>query len=326
MSELDRVGLLATAPVFEGLQHGDLAEVARAMRHRPMRVGDILWHQGTPAEGLALIVAGRVSVGLRLPGGRGFELADLGPGETLGELPLIDGGPHSATARATEAGSLLFLSRADFAALVARHDPVAFALRRRFVAVAVGRLRRQLGFLADSLGPAPTGGPAADPARTPVRLEPTDAPDSRYVRRMASFHAFDPLALWGFLTRGRYVRAPRGQTLGEEGAPASGLYMVINGAVERVLIRGHRRIRVGLAGPGQAFGYEGLIDGEPSPTTAIARERALLLVLPPNQFAQLFDGEIDESLFFLDVINRDLAAWLRQAMRPQARLAVRPIA
>lgn len=326
MSEPDTVGLLATAPLFEGLRHSDLVEVARVMRHRPMRAGDVLWHQGTDAKGLALIIEGRVAVALRLPGERAFQFADVGPGETLGELPLIDGGPHSATARVTEAGSLLFLSRADFNALIARHDPVALALRRRFVAVSTARLRRQLSYLAESLGAPRAGGAAANAARTPAQLESTGPPDSRYIRRMASFRAFEPLALWGFLTRGRYVHCPRGQTLEEEGAPATALYMVINGAAERVLIRGDRRIRVGLAGPGQAFGYEGLIDGEPVPTTAIARERALLLMLPRDAFARLFDGEIDESLVFLDVINRDLAAWLRQAIRPQARLAVRPIA
>lgn len=326
MSEPDTVGLLATAPLFEGLEHSALVELAGVMRHRAMRAGDVLWHQGTAAKGMALIVEGRVSVALRLPGDRAFEFADLGPGETLGELPLIDGGPHSGSPRVTEAGSMLFLSRADFTALISRHDPVAFALRRRFVAVSTARLRRQLGYLGDSLGPRPPVGAAADPARPPPQLEFTQPPDSRYIRRMANFRAFDPLALWGFLTRGRYARVARGQTLEEEGAPATALYMVINGAVERVLIRGDRRIRVGLAGPGQAFGYEGLIDGERAPTTAIARERALLLMLPRDAFAQLFDGEIDESLVFLDVINRDLAAWLRQAIRPQARLAVRPIA
>ena len=325
MSEPGLAGLLATAPVFEGLQDGDLAALARVMRRRPMRAGDVLWHQGAEAKGMALIVEGRVSVALRLPGDRAFEFAELGPGETLGELPLIDGGPHSATARATEAGSLLFLSRTDFTALVARHDPVAFALRRRFVAVATARLRHQLAYLARSLGAETPAGAAPDPARTPAQLEIAAAPDSGYIRRMASFRAFDPLALWEILTSGRYVSCPRGQTLEEEGAPATALYMVINGAVERVLIRGDRRIRVGLAGPGQAFGYEGLIDGEPVPTTAIARERALLFALPHDAFARLFDGETDESLGFLDVINRDLAAWLRQAIRPQARLAVMPI-
>ena len=80
----------------------------------------------------------------------------------------------------------------------------------------------------------------------------------------------------------------------------------------------------GSPGPGRAFGYEGLIDGERRhPRHAIARERALLLVLPRDAFARLFNGASDESLAFLDVVNRDLAAWLRQAIRPQARLAVR---
>ena len=87
------------------------------------------------------------------------------------------------------------------------------------------------------------------------------------------------------------------------------------------MVRGDRRIRVGLAGPGQAFGYESLIDGGPSPVTAITRERALLLVLPQDAFERLFHGEDAGSRVFLDVIQRDLVAALRQSLRPHARLA-----
>ena len=99
-------------------------------------------------------------------------------------------------------------------------------------------------------------------------LEECRPPDSRYVRRMATFHDFDPLALWGFLTSGRYVWCPPGRTLLAEGAPSPAYYLTINGAVERVLLRDDWRVRVGLVGPGRAFGYEGLIDGRPSPVTA----------------------------------------------------------
>ena len=88
-----------------------------------------------------------------------------------------------------------------------------------------------------------------------------------------------------------------------------------------MLVRGDRRIRVGLAGPGKAFGYESLIDGRPSPVTAIARERALLLVLPRDPFERLFNGEDAVSRVFLDVIQRDLVATLRQTLRPLAREA-----
>jgi CRP-like cAMP-binding protein len=138
---------------------------------------------------------------------------------------------------------------------------------------------------------------------------------------MATFHDFDPLALWGFLTSGKYVRCPPGQTLVAEGAPSPAYYLTINGAVEKVLLRGDRRIRVGLAGPGMAFGYESLIDGRPSPVAAITRERALLLVLPADMFDQLFHREDAVSRVFLEAIQRDLLATLRQALRPSARLA-----
>ena len=146
------------------------------------------------------------------------------------------------------------------------------------------------------------------------------------MRRLAAFRAFDSLALWGFLTAGRYARCPAGRTLVAEGAPSTACYVTINGAVEKVIVRGGRRIRVGLAGPGQAFGYESLIDGGPSPVTAATRERTLLLVLPREAFERLFHGETAGSHVFLDVIHRDLMAALRQALRPHARLAASALA
>jgi CRP-like cAMP-binding protein len=123
------------------------------------------------------------------------------------------------------------------------------------------------------------------------------------------------------VSSGMYVRCPPDQTLLAEGAPSTAYYLTINGAVEKVLVRRNWRVRVGLAGPGKAFGYESLIDGQPSPLTAITRERALLLVLPPDLFEQLFNGEDAVSRVFLDVIQRDLTASLRETLRPCARLA-----
>ena len=137
---------------------------------------------------------------------------------------------------------------------------------------------------------------------------------------MAAFHDFDPLALWGFLTSGSYVRCRPGRTLVAEGAPSTAYYLTINGAVEKVLVRGNWRMRVGLVGPGRAFGYESLIDGRPSPVTAITRERALLLVLPRDLFQQLFNGEDVVSRGFLEVIQRDLLGALRETLRPCARV------
>jgi CRP-like cAMP-binding protein len=123
------------------------------------------------------------------------------------------------------------------------------------------------------------------------------------------------------LTSGNYVRCPPGRTLVAEGAPSAAYYLTINGAVEKVLVRGNRRIRVGLAGPGRAFGYESLLDGRPSPVSAITRERSVLLALPSALFTQLFNGQDAVSRGFLDVIQKELIATLRETLRPCARLA-----
>jgi CRP-like cAMP-binding protein len=312
------VAFLATVPLLEGIPERELAELARVLRRRDVPEGEILWREGDEAADMLLIVDGQVSVSLRLPGDRGVEVAAMGRGEALGEVPLLDGGQHSATARVTEPSSLLSLGRADFAALVSRHHPTAFALKRAIARVACGRLRAQLAALARSLGGGPAGAPAAGAAE---ELEFCGPPDSRYLRRLANFRAFDSLAFWGFLTAGRFARCPPGRTLVAEGAPSTGCYLTINGAVEKVIARGERRIRVGLAGPGQAFGYEGLIDGGLAPLTATTRERTLLLLLPQAAFERLFNGEESESHVFLDVIDRELMAALRQVLRPQARLA-----
>jgi len=321
MSDRETVEFLATVPLLEGREEAELVELARVMRRRTVREGEILWRQGDHARELVFIVDGAVSASLHLPGDRTVEIGTAGRGEIVGELGLLDGAGHTMSVRVTETATMLALGRLDFAALLAGQHPSAFMLKRRLAALFTARLRVQLRHLAVSLGGEMAGPPAEDAARAFADLENCRPPDSRYVRRMTTFHDFDPLALWGFLTSGSYVRCPPGRTLLAEGAPSTAYYLTINGAVEKVLVRGDWRIRVGLVGPGRAFGYESLIDGRPSPVTAITRERALLLVLPRDLFQQLFNGEDAVSRGFLDVIQKDLIATLRETLRPCARLA-----
>ena len=316
MSDRAAVAFLASVPLLEGLEEVDLVELARVMRRRTLQEGEILWRQGEAARELLFVIDGTVEASLQVLGDRTAEIGRAGPRDVLGEIALLDGLGHTMTVRATEAATVLALGQPDFAALLGGQHPTAFRLKRRVAGLLVARLRGQLGHVAASLG----GGPD-EAAPAPAELEPCRPPDSKYVRRMATFHDFDPLALWGFLTSGKYVRCARGRTLVAEGAASTAYYLTINGAVETVLVRGDRRIRVGLAGPGMAFGYEGLIDGRPSPVAAVTRERAVLLALPRDVFDRLFHSEDAVSRVFLDAIQRDLLATLRQTLRPYARLA-----
>ena len=321
MSELAAVDVLASVSLFEGWDEADLVELAGLMRRRQVPEGGILWHQGDEARELMFVVEGALSASLQVPGNRTVEIGRAGPGDMVGEIAMLDGGGTTMTVRVTENATMLALGRVEFAGLLARQDPSAFQLRRRLASILTARHRNQLQHLARSLGGEAPGPPADDAARTFAELEYCGPPDSAYVRRMATFNDFDSLALWGFLTSGRYARCPPGRTLLAEGAPSTACYLTINGAVEKVLVRARRRIRVGLAGPGKAFGYESLIDGLPSPVTAVTRERTLLLVLPRSPFEHLFNGEDAGSRVFLDVLQRDLVSTLRQTLRPHARLA-----
>jgi CRP-like cAMP-binding protein len=332
-----RADFLASVPIFDGVPEAELNELGEILRRREYSAGEVIWSEGDAAAGLVLICDGQVSLSLALPGERAVEFNTLGRGQILGEVPAVDGGRHSATATAIEPTTVLLLRRNDLAGLISRKHQTAFAIKRGIAGIVCGRLRVHLAALAGSLGDAEAddrstggaigqardgaGGRVADQPSLPEGLEFCGPPDSGYVQRLATFRAFDSLALWGFLTAGRYVRCPPGKELIAEGSTPSACFLTMNGAVEKVIIRGRRRIRVGLAGPGQAFGYESLIDHRPAPTTAATRERTLLLMLPRLAFDRLFYEETDGSHVFIDVINRDVVASLRQVLRPQARLA-----
>jgi CRP-like cAMP-binding protein len=321
MSDQETIELLAGVPLFEDSEEAELLQLARIMRRRTLREGRLLWRQGDEAREMLVIVDGALAALLDVPGGRTVEIAQAGPGETLGEIGLLSGDGHTTSIRvASDTATVLALGRLDFTALLTGQHPSAFRLRRRLIALLTQRLRNQIQHLAGSFGGGYDGAPADRGPTSAGELEECRAPDSKYIRRIAAFHDFEPMALWGFLTSGRYVMCPRGQTLLTEGATATAYYLTINGAVEQVLMRGDRRIRVQLAGPGKAFGYDGLVDGLPAPVTAIARERALLLVVPSELFARLFNGMDAVSRGFLDAIQKDRVATLRETLRPYTRL------
>ena len=181
--------------------------------------GEILWHQGEEARELVFIVDGAVSASLHVPGDRVVEIGRAGPGEMVGEIALLDGGGHTMSVHATEPATVLALGRADFAALLARQDPSAFSLKRRLASLFTARHREQLRHLAASLGGDLADPPGEDAARTFAELEYCGPPDSKYVRRMATFHDFDPARALGLPDLGALCAVPAGtHAAGRRGA------------------------------------------------------------------------------------------------------------
>ncbi|HXY69227.1 MAG TPA: Crp/Fnr family transcriptional regulator [Gemmatimonadales bacterium] len=120
--------------LFDGIGAATRRDLdARALVRRYAR-GEVLFTAGSEARGLFVILDGRVRVSR---GGRGrpHVVHEEGPGGTLGEVPLFDGGGYPATAVAREpTRCLLYTPRAVAAAMAA--DPavgwaIARALARR---------------------------------------------------------------------------------------------------------------------------------------------------------------------------------------------------
>jgi CRP-like cAMP-binding protein len=130
---------LRRCPLFSRVDDTTLAHCVESLRSRRYRRNETIFHQGDPGDSLYIIESGAVKIVLPDPEGEeGAIIATLGPGDFFGELALLDGEEHSATAMALEATEALVLRRDAFDRLVDEEPD----LRRALFAGLVGELRR----------------------------------------------------------------------------------------------------------------------------------------------------------------------------------------
>ncbi|MGB6057633.1 MAG: cyclic nucleotide-binding domain-containing protein [Microthrixaceae bacterium] len=104
---------VASIRLFSACTKRDLQRLARAVDHVTLKPGDEMTHQGSVGREAFVIISGVASVIKD-----GAEVARLGPGDHVGELSLLDGGPRSATVRAETDMELLVLSKPAFNAVL----------------------------------------------------------------------------------------------------------------------------------------------------------------------------------------------------------------
>ncbi|HEY6058871.1 MAG TPA: Crp/Fnr family transcriptional regulator [Candidatus Limnocylindrales bacterium] len=125
---------LARCRLFSDLDAEGLQSVARGMRSRRFRRGEVLFHQGDPGDALLVVLSGAIKIVLPSEEGEEAIIATIRPGDFLGELALLDGAPRSATAVALEATETLVLPRDRFRELIAAEPAIRDALFRALAA------------------------------------------------------------------------------------------------------------------------------------------------------------------------------------------------
>ena len=107
--------LLRLVPLFNGLTDRSFETIATLASETDYAVGDHLVRQGNPGDAFIIIVTGRARVDRD-----GKTLRELGPGDFLGEISLIDGSPRTATVTALDPIHAFVIQRDGFLDLIDR--------------------------------------------------------------------------------------------------------------------------------------------------------------------------------------------------------------
>jgi CRP/FNR family transcriptional regulator len=142
----NRIALLRKTALFADLEENELTYIADRVVSRKFRAGDMIFSEGDPCPGLWVIESGKVKVFKSAASGREQVLTFEGPGGSVAELPMFDGGNYPASAAAVVDSALLFVSKEDFRLLCLRFPEVALKVLR-----VVGRRVRELVAIIEEL-------------------------------------------------------------------------------------------------------------------------------------------------------------------------------
>lgn len=146
---------LLQVPLLAGLPPATLMAMARFGAERRLGVGEPLFKVGDPADGVAILVQGRCQVWRAMADGQFTDVAQLQPGETIGELAFFSSTPRGSEVRADAGGAtLLCFEGHEFETLLLRAPEFSREL--------LVQLAMRLEALYARLGPADHRAPGGD--------------------------------------------------------------------------------------------------------------------------------------------------------------------
>ncbi|MCX7631127.1 MAG: Crp/Fnr family transcriptional regulator [Geminicoccaceae bacterium] len=147
MDKLGRVReALADSDLFGCLTEDEIDRLLAFGTIVKVPAGKVIFQKGDPGDSLAVVISGRIRIGTVSPEGREAVLNFIEPGETFGEMAILDGKPRCADATAIEPCELFCLRRRDVLAFLEAHPEVAL----RVIGVLCQRLRRTTEMVEDA--------------------------------------------------------------------------------------------------------------------------------------------------------------------------------
>ena len=130
---------LRKVPLFVEFEPDELEHLRRVLHPTHFNPGDVILQEGNANRALHIVRSGRIRVSRQVQD-REVSLCDLVPGQTFGELSIIEDGVASASLKAVNDTEVLSISMQDLAEFL-RTKPAAAAKFWREIAI---DLRRRL--------------------------------------------------------------------------------------------------------------------------------------------------------------------------------------
>jgi CRP-like cAMP-binding protein len=127
MSDNQKEASIACIPFFKGLSAPDLMAILGITSTKNFGLNENLFNQNDPSDGLYVLLSGKLQIYIfsGFSGKPPKVLAELSPGQYVGEMGLLDGQTRSASVKALEPSEVMFIPTVGFAVLLESHPQIA---------------------------------------------------------------------------------------------------------------------------------------------------------------------------------------------------------
>lgn len=149
-------------PLFQDLDNAAFEALLGSAKPKIYKTRAPVFHEGEAGGSMLIVLSGQIKISTIAAGGKEVALAFMGPGDVIGEITLLDGGPRTASADAMEPTRSLELTRTAFLAALEKSPATAL----KVIQILCKRLRATSEMVEDAtlLAAAPRL------ARTLIRL------------------------------------------------------------------------------------------------------------------------------------------------------------
>jgi len=132
MSDETIISQLKKSFLFRGLPNEALIELGRKATRHELARNAVLMRKGDVGDSLFMVIKGLFKIVAEGANGSELVINQTGPGETIGEMSLLDKAPRSATVIASSDAEVLELSQDAFYEILDRRPDLALELIRSF--------------------------------------------------------------------------------------------------------------------------------------------------------------------------------------------------